>query len=350
MQALILAGGQGTRLRPLTNTIPKPIVPIGNEPFLLRQITSLKNAGVTEIFLSTGYQPSAIVNALGNGSRFGVKLRYLIEPSPMGTAGAYKFAENHLNKTTIILNGDILTDLDLTDVARYHKSNGAAATIVLTRVEDPSAFGLVETKKDNKVSRFLEKPNPEEIKRLNLNTINAGIYVLEPNILDLIPRGEKYSFEYQLFPHLLQRKEKFHAFIAEDIYWLDIGTPERYLQAHSDLMGGRVKNFLISNGDKFQTSNEAEIDNKSCIAEGCIIKPRARIINSVLGRDVVIEENTVVENSVIWSGTQVNSSTNVVGSIIGSDCRIGSNAFVNNGSVLADKTIVENFAFWSSPA
>jgi NDP-sugar pyrophosphorylase family protein len=344
MQALILAGGQGTRLRPLTNNIPKPIVPIGNEPFLLRQIQSLKNAGVTDIILSTGYQPSAIENTLGDGSRYGVKLKYLVELTPMGTAGAYKFAEKHLKTTTLVLNGDILSDIDFKEVAAHHRNFSAAATIVLTGVENPSAYGLVEVGKNNRVLRFLEKPKADEIKKTNVNTINAGIYILEPSILNLIPKGENHSFEYQLFPTLLEKKEKFHAFIAKDNYWLDIGTPERYLQAHRDLMLGRIKNFQISKSSNFQRFADAEIDEKSFIGDGCVIKTRAKIINSVLGKGVIISENTVVQNSVIWAGTKINSYTSVDGAIIGNNCRIGKNAFVGNGSVLGDKTVVANFA------
>lgn len=344
MQALILAGGQGTRLRPLTINTPKPIVPIGNEPFLLRQIQSLKNAGVTDITLSTGYQPSAIEKTLGDGSDYGVHLRYLVEPAPMGTAGAYKFAEKFLKQTTLVLNGDILTDIDLREVADRHKHRAATATIVLTKVENPSAYGLVEVGKDCEVLRFLEKPKAEELDRININTINAGIYILEPKVLDFIPKGENHSFEYQLFPRLLAEKENFQAFVAEDNYWLDIGTPQRYLQAHRDLMTGRIKNFQVNRGGNFKMSAGAEIDGNSCIAEGCVIKPKARIINSVLGKNVVIEENAIIENSVIWARTKVNSYTSVLDSIIGNDCRIGKNALVSNGSVLGDKTVIANFA------
>jgi NDP-sugar pyrophosphorylase family protein len=183
MQALILAGGQGTRLRPLTINIPKPNVPIGNQPFLLRQIQSLKSAGITDITLSTGYQPSAIEKALGDGSEFGVNLRYLVEPVAMGTAGAYKFAERFLETTTVVLNGDILTDIDLRGVIERHKKHNAAATIVLTEVENPSVYGVVEIDEDQRVLRFLEKPKPDDISNININTINAGIYILEPQIL-----------------------------------------------------------------------------------------------------------------------------------------------------------------------
>jgi mannose-1-phosphate guanylyltransferase len=343
MQALILAGGKGTRLRPLTENTPKPIVPIGNEPFLLRQIQSLKNAGVTDIILSTGYQPLAIEKALGDGSNYGVNLKYLVEPAPMGTAGAYKFAEQFLHTSTIVLNGDILTDIDLKKVAAQHRRYDSTATIVLTRVDNPSAYGLVETDRENKVLRFLEKPKAEDLAKININTINAGIYVLEPTVLDFIPAGENHSFEYHLFPCLLQNGENFHAFIAEENYWLDIGTPQRYLQAHHDLMAGKIKNLRIMKNGNFLGSDEAEIDSRSWIAEGCVIKPKARIINSVLGRGVVVEENSVVQNSVIWSGTRVNSYSTVFDSIIGNDCQIGTNVLLTSGAVLGDQTVVANF-------
>lgn len=344
MQALILAGGKGTRLRPLTDNIPKPIVPIGNEPFLLRQIQSLKNAGVSEIILSTGYQPLEIEKALGDGSRCGVRLKYLVEPAPLETAGAYKFAEQFLHTSTIVLNGDILTDIDLNEVAEQHKQANSTATIVLTPVENPSAYGLVETNQENHVLRFLEKPKAEEISLININTINAGIYVLEPRVLDLIPKSENFSFEYGVFPALLAKKENFRAFVATDNYWLDIGTPQRYLQAHDDLINGKIKNLSFGGNGNFNFSGDAEIDRQSWIAEGCVIKPKAKIINSVLGKGVVIEENTIVQNSVIWAGTKINSSTVVYDSIIGNECRIGKNVTLPIGSVLGDKTIVANYA------
>src|SRR6516162_1762552 len=174
MQALILAGGKGTRLRPLTVYTPKPIVPICNRPFLLYQIDTLRRAGVTNITLSLSYQPDKIEQLLGDGSAHGVHLRYLVEPQPMGTAGAYKFAEDFIHAPTVVFNGDILTDLDLKTIIRQHQERAATATIVLTPVENPTAYGLVETMPDGRVSRFLEKPKADEI---TVNTINAGTYV-----------------------------------------------------------------------------------------------------------------------------------------------------------------------------
>lgn len=344
MQALILAGGLGTRLRPLTLNIPKPVIPVGNQPFLLRQIELLKSVGVTDITLSLNYQPSAIEKLLGDGSAFDVNLRYVIEHCPMGTAGAYKYAESFLEQTTIVLNGDILTDIDLQKVTDQHRKDKASATIVLTPVENPSSYGLVQIGENSEVLRFLEKPKPEEIERLKINTINSGIYIIEPKVLSYIPANENYSFEYQLFPDLLKRQEKFQAFVADDDYWLDIGTPQRYLQANQDLIGNKIRNCQIFDGYSFDLSNLSEIDEKSCLADGCVIKSGAKIINSVLGENVIVNENAVIQNSVIWDQTTIGSDTSITDSIIGYNCQIGNNVSIKNNSVLGDKTIITDFS------
>ena len=191
----------------------------------------------------------------------------------------------------------------------------------------------------------MEKPKLDEINELNINTINAGIYIFEPKVLDLIPKDPNYSFEYQLFPDLLNRKEKFYAFVASDNYWLDIGTLPRYLQAHHDLMRGKIKNFQVERNNKFYVANSAEIDELSCLADGCVIEKGAKIINSILGKDVVIEKDAIVQNSVIWSRTKVFEHASINDSIIGSDCRIGKNVFVTNDSVLGDATVMTDFSY-----
>ena len=207
MKALILAGGKGTRLRPLTVYTPKPIVPFLNQPFLLFQLNSLRRAGITDITLSLSYQPDKIEQILGDGSDYGVNLRFITEPAPMGTGGAYKFAAEDLRDTTVVFNGDILTDVDIEQVLEFHREKAAEATIVLTPVENPSAYGLVETDADGKVLKFREKPTPEELTDLTTNNINAGIYILEPSVLDIIPKGENTSFEYKVFPDLLAKEK-----------------------------------------------------------------------------------------------------------------------------------------------
>jgi NDP-sugar pyrophosphorylase family protein len=341
MQALILAGGKGTRLRPLTVHTPKPIVPICNRSFLLYQIDTLRDAGITDITLSLSYQPHKIEQLIGDGSAHGVRIKYTVEPQPMGTAGAYKFAEELLREPTVVFNGDILTDLDLEGVIREHNERRAAATLVLAPVENPSAYGLVETETDGRVRRFLEKPKPDEI---SVNTINAGTYVLEPRVLDLIPAGENYSFEYQLFPDLLRRGEPFYAHIPRDAYWIDIGTTARYLQVHQDLLAGRVGHVRLGERRaEFTPTAGAEVDDRSLVAGDCTVKPGAQIINSVLGEGCYVEEGARIEDSVIWSHTRVGAGARVSGAIIGRGCHVGREAQVGAGATLGDKTSLTDF-------
>ena len=341
MQALILAGGKGTRLRPLTVHTPKPIVPICNRSFLLYQIDTLRDAGITDITLSLSYQPDKIEQLLGDGSAYGVRIKYTVEPQPMGTAGAYKFAEEFIREPTVVFNGDILTDLDLRRVIAEHDERRAAATLVLAPVENPSAYGLVEIESDGRVRRFLEKPKPDEI---SVNTINAGTYILEPRVLDLIPPGENYSFEYHLFPDLLRRGEPFYAHIPRNAYWIDIGTTERYLQVHHDLLAGRVGHVNLDElRGKFAPTTEASIDERSLVAGDCMIKTGAQIINSTLGEGCYVEEGARIENSVVWAHTRVGAGAQISGAIIGRGCHVGREAQVGAGASLGDKTSLTDY-------
>lgn len=343
MKALILAGGKGTRLRPLTVYTPKPIVPFLNQPFLLFQLNELRRAGIEDITLSLSYQPDKIEHILGDGSDYGVNLRFVTEPAPMGTGGAYKFAADDLRDTTIVFNGDILTDVEIAKVIEFHKQKKAEATIVLTPVENPSAYGLVETEPDGKVLKFREKPSAEELPFLTTNNINAGIYILEPSVLDIIPKGENTSFEYKVFPDLLANEKPFYAYIMEKNYWRDIGTPESYLAAHHDFLNGKIKNLEVEKDTNYEAATAAIVDKNSIIGEDCIIKPNARVINSILGAGVHVEEKAVIENSVIWAHTRVSNSAKIQNAIIGRSCYIGKNAIVGDGAVLGDKTSLTDY-------
>src|SRR5215831_19505416 len=232
MKGLILAGGKGTRLRPLTINTPKPVVPVANSPFLLYQIDLMRSGGIEENILSLSYQPRKIEDLLKDGSDYDVHIRYAVEGTPLGTGGAFKNAEDQIDSTTVVFNGDVMTGLNLSAVIARHREAQAVATIVLTPVDNPSAYGLVETDKDGWVQRFIEKPGPDEI---TCNTINAGVYVLEPSVLSLMPKGEPYSFERGLFPTLLEQKEPVLSFISTN-YWIDIGTPQKYLEVHHDIL------------------------------------------------------------------------------------------------------------------
>jgi mannose-1-phosphate guanylyltransferase len=343
MQALILAGGKGTRLRPLTVYTPKPIVPVLNRPFLLYQIEILRRSGIQDIILSLNYQPDKIRQVLGDGREYGVNLRYVTEPSPMGTAGAYKFAASEIRATTVVLNGDVLTDLDVSAVVARHAARGAQASIVLTPVENPAAYGLVETDSAEKVLRFLEKPQPEQLAALSTNNVNAGIYVLEPAVLDLIPDGENYSFEYNLFPDLLGQNKKFYADVRRGDYWRDIGTPNSYLAAHLDFLAGKVKGFPAEAAKNFDIATTAKVDEKSVLGEDCVIKPNARVINSVLGPGVHVEEKAVVENSVVWAHAHIGGAARVENAFIGRGCYVGKHSVVTAGTVLGDKTSLTDY-------
>ena len=344
MHALILVGGRGTRLRPLTVYTPKPVVPVINRPFLLYQIEILTKAGITDITFSLSYQPDKIEDVLANGADTGVDLHFITEPSPLGTAGAYRYAGDGIAETTLVLNGDVLTDLDVSALLTFHRAKGSEATIVLTPVADPSAYGLVETGDADKVKRFLEKPKPEQLKGLSLNTINAGIYVLEPSILQLVPKGENSSFEYNIFPSILEKQMPFHAFTWEG-YWRDIGTPDSYLEAHHDFLDQKIEALAASDArSESEIATTAFVDRISVIGAGSVIKPGARIERSVLGPGTHVEEKALIKNSVIWAHTRVAGSAEVHDSIIGRSCYIGRNSTVRAGAVLGDKTTLPDYS------
>jgi mannose-1-phosphate guanylyltransferase len=328
MQALILAGGLGTRLRPLTINTPKPIVPVMNRPFLLFQIELLRRAGVTDIVLSLNYQPNKIQDLLGDGSEYGVSLRYLVEPEPLGTGGAYGFARDHISDSTVVLNGDILTDLDLAKMIARHRQTGATATIFLTPVADPSAYGLVETGKDSEVLRFREKPKPQEMPLLSTNSINAGIYLLEPEVLNLVPIGKNCSFEYDVFPGLLRDKKIFQAFTEEGVYWRDIGNPQSYLQAHQDFLAGRIRRYF------------SDLRDGSMVAPGCAVGDGTLIDGSVVGPLGRIGADCVIESSVIWEGANVGDGAIIKNSFLGRKCQVAGGCVVEN-EILGDETIVK---------
>lgn len=344
MQALILAGGKGTRLRPLTVYTPKPIVPILNRPLLQYQLEILARSGITDITLSLSYQPDKIEDLLGDGSDFGVSLRFITEPSPMGTAGAYKFAAGLIRDTTVVFNGDIITDVDVASVIETHRGNKAEATILLTPVEDPSKFGLVESGENGEVVRFLEKPSPEMLADLPTKNINAGLYVLEPSVLDFIPPGENCSFEYDVFPALIQKKRRFFVHVINDEYWRDVGTPASYLSAHHDFLGGRIKRFFDAGDSASDIATTAYVDKISIIGNGCVIKPNSRITNSVLGPGVYVDEKASITDSVIWAHTRISSSAEIDGAVIGRSCYVGRNCSIRPGAVFGDKTSLPDYS------
>jgi mannose-1-phosphate guanylyltransferase len=342
MKGLILAGGKGTRLRPLTINTPKPIVPVANSPFLLYQIDLMRSGGIDEIILSLSYQPRKIEDLLKDGSEYGAHIKYAVEGVPLGTGGAFKNAEDQIDSTTVVFNGDILTSLDLSQVIAFHKERRAVATIVLTGVDNPTAYGLVETDSEGWVKRFIEKPGPDEI---TCNTINAGVYVLEPSVLQYMPKGEPYSFERGLFPTLLEHNERVLSFVL-DRYWIDIGTPHKYLEVHHDILNGKYGSSRVSKStfDRASLPATTVVDNKSIIEADATIRAGVRIENSVIGRNCRIDEGAQIIDSVIWSGNTIDADARVVGSVVGKGCYIGRSASLRSGVILGDKTVVTDFS------
>ena len=349
MKAILLAGGKGTRLRPLTIHTPKPIVPIFERPFLHYQLDLLKQVpAIDEVVLSLNYQPRRIEEIFGNGSDAGVNIRYVVEPAPLGTAGAVRYAGESLHESVVVFNGDVLTAVDLAAVLALHRERKAKATIVLTPVENPSAYGLVETDERANIRRFLEKPKPDEI---TCNTINAGIYVLEPDTFDRIPKDTPWSIERSFFPSLIERGETFVAYVYRG-YWIDIGTPEKYMQVHRDIMDGRYPTAPFNGAaarswisPQARIEPEAVVDAPCFIDEGTVIKAGARIgPYSVIGRQCHVEERAVVEAAVIWANTRISEEAAVRRSILGRHCHIGRHATVDNGVVLGDKSVVTDFS------
>ena len=342
MKGLILAGGKGTRLRPLTINTPKPVVPVANSPFLLYQIDLMRSGGIQEIILSLSYQPRKIEDLLKDGSDYGVWIRYAVEGTPLGTGGAFKNAEEHIDSTSVVFNGDVLTSVDLAAVIAHHREKRAVATIVLTPVENPSAYGLVETTPDGWIQRFIEKPGPDEV---TCNTINAGIYVLEPSVLSYIPKDEPYSFERGLFPTLLERKEPVLSFIL-DQYWIDIGTPQKYLEVHHDILSRKfISPRVPGRGlERNLLPAGAVVDDRSIIDSDVTIRDHVRIENSVIGKNCKIDQGAHIVDSVIWSGNAIDAEARVTKSIVGKGCYIGRSAILRPGVVLGDKTVVTDFS------
>jgi mannose-1-phosphate guanylyltransferase len=342
MKGLILAGGKGTRLRPLTINTPKPIVPVANSPFLLYQIDLMRSAGIDEIILSLSYQPRKIEDLLKDGSDYGVWIRYAVEGLPLGTGGAFKNAEEHITSTAVVFNGDVLTSIDLAAVIAHHHEKHAIATIVLTPVENPSAYGLVETSPDGWIQRFIEKPGPDEI---TCNTINAGIYILEPSVLKYMPKGEPYSFERGLFPTLLEHKEPVMSFVL-DKYWIDIGTPQKYLEVHQDILSQKFVSPRVAKSalDRAALPANAVVDEKSIIGPDVTIRDGVRIENSVIGKNCKIDEGAHIIDSVIWSGNTIDADARIASSLIGKGCYVGRSARLRPGVVLGDKTVVTDFS------
>jgi mannose-1-phosphate guanylyltransferase len=337
MQALILAGGEGTRLRPLTSTVPKPVVPLVDRPFIAFMLDWLRVHGVEDIVISCGHMAAGVRNVLGDGSAFGVSLRYVEEPTPLGTGGALKYAESLLDGRFFMLNGDVLTDIDLTAQLAHHERTGAKATLALTPVDDPSNYGLVRTDENGLVTEFVEKPAPDQIDTRN---ISAGAYVLEREILDMLEPEQPASIERDVFPQLVGRG--LYGCVSEN-YWLDIGTPERYLEATFDILEGTVGTAFSERTGGAYLVVEKSVDNRgriipsALVESGCVIGDGARVGGRVvLEAGVMVGANTTIERAVVLRGAEIGENCSLSGCIVGGGVRIGDNTHVEGMSVLGE--------------
>ncbi|MFC2025003.1 sugar phosphate nucleotidyltransferase [Chloroflexota bacterium] len=342
MKAVILVGGQGTRLRPLTLNIPKAIVPVLNIPFLEHVIRHLSQHQIKDIILAQGHLSRSIEGYFGDGSQFGVRLTYLVEDIPLGTAGAIKNAESYLDEPFLVLNGDIFTDLDVTAMINFHRERKAKATIALTPVDDPTSYGLIETNTEGRVTRFLEKPSWNEV---TTNMINAGTYVLESQILAQIPPATEVSIEKETFPQLLAQEVPVYAYHSP-CYWLDMGTPEKYLQLHRDMLSGRCQQCVLAPGEEVLIGEQsdihptAQIKGPVVIGASCSIGRQVKIIGPVvIGTGCTILEGSVIENSVIWRNIRLESHVKLKNSVIADNCCLKADS-ICLGSVLGDNVTV----------
>ncbi len=347
MKCVVLVGGEGTRLRPLTYTVPKQMLPIAGMSMIERVIIHLAEAGIDEVVLSLGYRPDAFLLAFPDGVAQGVRLHYAVEPEPLDTAGAIRFAADQAgfaDETIVVVNGDVITDSSVQEIVKFHRASGAEATIMLTPVEDPSRFGVVVSDPDGKVRQFVEKPPKDEAPT---NLVNAGTYVLEPKFLERIQPGRRVSIEREIFPEVAGEGKLFC--LSADRYWLDAGTPEKYLEANLDLVAG-VRG-TIPHPDAQEIAEGAWAVGKTYISshpgkrtlfgEGTSVGAGCRIETSAIGSGCTIGKNVTITGSVVMDGAQLEDGVLVEDSVIGPGVKVGRGASITGLSVIGEEHIVD---------
>lgn len=346
MKAIIMAGGEGSRLRPLTCNRPKPMMPVMNRPMMEHIVNLLKKHRFENIGVTLQYLPEAIRDHFGNGSEFGVNMRYFVEEVPLGTAGSVKNAGDFLDETFIVISGDALTDFDLTAAVNFHREKGSVATLVLTRVECPLEYGVVITEKDGSIIQFLEKPSWGEVFS---DTVNTGIYILEPEVLDYFEMGQKFDFSKDLFPRLLKDGKPMYGVVL-DGYWCDIGNLQQYLQSHQDVLSGKVKIAMpgreikpqIWVGEGVTIDPSAVINGPVLIGDGSQIGPKARIEPfTVLGEGCRVESQCSIKRSVICNGVYLGPKCSIRGAVLGNEVQLHANSSVYEGSVVGDDSTIK---------
>jgi mannose-1-phosphate guanylyltransferase/phosphomannomutase len=345
MKAVIMAGGQGTRLRPLTSSIPKPMLPVVNKPIMEHIVNLVARHGITELYATLQFLPTNISNYFSDGAEWGVNLGYALEKSPLGTAGSVKNCSSHLDDTFLVISGDALTDIDIDKAVEFHRSRQAMVTLVLVRVANPLEFGIVVTDGDGRIERFLEKPNWGQVFS---DTINTGIYVLEPSIFDYIPGDDPFDFSQDLYPLLLEKGFPLYGYVAEG-YWCDVGNFAQYLSAQKDVLDGKVDivpgGFRIDKGvwlgDGAEIAEGANVKGPVVIGAHSKIERDATVREySVIGNNVVIKGNSFVHRSMVFDNTYVGSGSHLRGCVIGRNCDLKNNVRVEEGVVIGDDCLV----------
>jgi mannose-1-phosphate guanylyltransferase len=339
VKAVILVGGEGTRLRPLTYLTVKAMVPVLNKPFIEYVIRHLSHHNINEIILAVGYKPDRITEYFTHESHLGTKLIYSIETNPLGTAGAVKNAESHIDNTLLVMNGDIFTDMNFTDMIRFHKNRGAKVTIALTPVEDPTRFGVVETDSNLRVTRFVEKPKREQV---TSNMINAGVYIIEAEVLKRIPEGKRCMFEHDIFPSMVAEKEPVFGYTT-DVYWMDMGTPEKYLQLNGDLLCGKSTQVDFRKTDiridkQSYVHQQSKLVGPILIDRNCNVGKGVQLKGpAVIGLGCKIDDGASIENSVLWQNVTVGEQAVLKDSIVASNSRIDNNVHMESAIVAQAK-------------
>ncbi|MDZ7261171.1 MAG: sugar phosphate nucleotidyltransferase, partial [candidate division KSB1 bacterium] len=339
MIGVIMAGGFGTRLKPLTCNIPKPMVPVLNRPMMEHIIRLLRHHGITHLISLLLHQPDRIINYFGDGSKLGVDMTYIQALEDFGTAGSVKKAAKYLDQRFLVISGDLLTDFDLTQAIQFHKERQAKATMILTHVKNPLAFGIVLTSKEGRIVRFLEKPSWGQVFS---DTVNTGIYILEPEVLDQVPPKKLFDFSKDLFPRLLEQNQPLYGYIAEG-YWRDVGNLTEYQQAHADCLKGLVKlrfpgqrtgNVWI--GQNCRIDDGVSYGDSVVIGDNCVIAAGAKISNTVIGNNCHIGEGCSIIDSVLWENVTLGKAVSLTSDVIASGVRIGDQAFIQENVFVSE--------------
>ena len=346
MKTVIMAGGKGTRLRPLTSYQPKPMIPIANRPCMEHIVNLLKRQGFEDLITTLGFMPEVIEDYFGDGSGWGVRMEHSVEEESMGTAGSIKLIEDRLTERFVVVSGDALTDADLQKAVSFHEERGAEATLILQGVDDPSEFGIVVTGDGGRVERFLEKPDPEEAFSY---TANTGLYVLEPSVLKDIPEGEEYDFSEDLFPKLLDEGRPMYGYVLEEAYWEDIGNIQQYMDAQQAVLDGAVagvrppgeeirEGVFIGDGvevDEGNLEGPVVLGDNVRIAAGAHVGP-----HSVIAPGASIGDGATVVRSTVADGSSIDQDAHLDGALVGRSCTVGAAVRLMEGSVLGDNVEV----------